>query len=71
MSRGVEPGADLHASVEYRRHLARVLTARVLRQSRDHAEGRGNGNNGNGNNGNGNNNGQTGGTSPAQHRKVA
>ena len=65
VSRGVEPGADLHASVEYRRHLARVLTARVLRQSRDHAEGRGNGN------GSGNNNGQTGGTSPAQHRKVA
>ena len=62
VSRGVEPGADLHASVEYRRHLARVL-----RQSRDRAEGRGNGSG----DGDGNNNGQTGGTSPAQHRKVA
>jgi carbon-monoxide dehydrogenase medium subunit len=27
---GTEPGADLHADVEYRQHLARVLTARAL-----------------------------------------
>jgi carbon-monoxide dehydrogenase medium subunit len=27
---GTEPGADLHADVEYRQHLARVLTGRAL-----------------------------------------
>ena len=33
------PGADLHASASYRRHLASVLAARVLREA--HAEARG------------------------------
>jgi len=32
-----DPGSDLHASVEYRRHLARVLSVRVLRQAADAA----------------------------------
>jgi len=32
-----EPGSDLHATAEYRRHLARVLTARVLREAREKA----------------------------------
>jgi len=32
-----EPGSDLHASAEYRRHLARVLAARALREARDRA----------------------------------
>jgi len=32
-----EPGGDLHASAEYRRHLARVLAARALREARDRA----------------------------------
>lgn len=32
-----EPSGDLHASAEYRRHLARVLAARVLRAARDKA----------------------------------
>jgi CO/xanthine dehydrogenase FAD-binding subunit len=30
-----DPGADLHASKEYRRHLARVLAARALREARE------------------------------------
>src|SRR5260370_28481078 len=30
-----EPGSDLHASSEYRPHLAGVLAARALRQARD------------------------------------
>jgi CO/xanthine dehydrogenase FAD-binding subunit len=29
-----DPGSDLHATKEYRRHLARVLTARALREAR-------------------------------------
>jgi CO/xanthine dehydrogenase FAD-binding subunit len=33
-----EPGGDLHASKEYRRHLARVLAARALREARDDAK---------------------------------
>jgi CO/xanthine dehydrogenase FAD-binding subunit len=33
-----EPGGDLHASKEYRRHLARVLAARALREARDKAK---------------------------------
>jgi CO/xanthine dehydrogenase FAD-binding subunit len=32
-----EPGSDLHASAEYRRHLAVVLGTRVLREARDRA----------------------------------
>jgi CO/xanthine dehydrogenase FAD-binding subunit len=32
-----EPGSDLHASAGYRRHLARVLGARALREARDRA----------------------------------
>jgi CO/xanthine dehydrogenase FAD-binding subunit len=34
-----EPGGDLHATAEYRRHLARVLAARALREARDRARG--------------------------------
>jgi CO/xanthine dehydrogenase FAD-binding subunit len=30
-----DPGGDLHATKEYRRHLARVLAARALREARD------------------------------------
>jgi len=33
----IDPGSDLHATKEYRRHLARVLTARVLREAREKA----------------------------------
>jgi CO/xanthine dehydrogenase FAD-binding subunit len=32
-----EPGGDLHASAEYRRHLARVLAARALRAAHERA----------------------------------
>src|SRR5882672_10723524 len=32
-----EPGSDLHASAEYRRHLAGVLAARALREARESA----------------------------------
>jgi len=32
-----EPGSDLHASAEYRRHLAGVLAARALREARERA----------------------------------
>lgn len=32
-----EPGSDLHATTEYRRHLARVLAGRALREARDRA----------------------------------
>lgn len=39
-SRDVEPGDDQHASAEYRRHLARVLSVRVLRSARAEAHGR-------------------------------
>lgn len=34
-----EPGNDLHATADYRRHLARVLAARALREARDRARG--------------------------------
>ena len=34
---GIEPGGDLHASAEYRRHLARVLAARALREACERA----------------------------------
>lgn len=33
-----EPGGDLHATKEYRRHLARVLAARALREARAKAQ---------------------------------
>ena len=33
-----DPGTDLHATAGYRRHLARVLAARVLREARDEAK---------------------------------
>jgi CO/xanthine dehydrogenase FAD-binding subunit len=33
----VDPGADLHASVEYRRHLTRVLTRRALKRAIERA----------------------------------
>jgi CO/xanthine dehydrogenase FAD-binding subunit len=33
-----EPGGDLHASAEYRRHLARVLAGRALREAHEHAK---------------------------------
>ncbi len=36
-ARESEPGSDLHATKEYRRHLARVLAARALREARDRA----------------------------------
>jgi CO/xanthine dehydrogenase FAD-binding subunit len=32
-----QPGSDLHATKEYRRHLARVLASRALREARDRA----------------------------------
>jgi len=32
-----QPGSDLHASAEYRRHLAGVLAARALREARERA----------------------------------
>ena len=34
-----QPGGDLHASAEYRRHLAGVLAARALREARERARG--------------------------------
>jgi len=34
-----EPGNDLHATADYRRHLSRVLAARALRAARDRAKG--------------------------------
>jgi CO/xanthine dehydrogenase FAD-binding subunit len=33
----IEPVSDLHASSEYRRHIAQVLTGRALRQACDRA----------------------------------
>ncbi|MFO0480320.1 MAG: hypothetical protein ACK52M_01695 [bacterium] len=33
----LDPGSDVHATAEYRVHLARVLAARVLRQARTNA----------------------------------
>jgi CO/xanthine dehydrogenase FAD-binding subunit len=35
----LDPGSDVHATAEYRLHLARVLAARVLRQARTNATG--------------------------------
>jgi CO/xanthine dehydrogenase FAD-binding subunit len=35
-----DPGSDLHASAEYRRHLAGVLAARALREARERARSR-------------------------------
>ena len=39
-SREIEPTADIHATADYKRHLARVLTERALRTAADRAEGR-------------------------------
>ena len=36
----VDPGADLHASVEYRRHLTRVLTRRALKRAVERSRNR-------------------------------
>lgn len=44
-SEDIDPGSDIHASAEYRRHLAGVLARRSLEQAFDRA--RGNRNNGN------------------------
>jgi len=33
----IDPGSDIHASSEYRRHLASVLSRRALMQAYDHA----------------------------------
>ena len=38
-AKATEPGSDLHATKEYRRHLARVLAGRALREARDRALG--------------------------------
>jgi carbon-monoxide dehydrogenase medium subunit len=35
----IDPGSDIHASAEYRRHLAKVLALRVLTQAFDRAKG--------------------------------
>jgi CO/xanthine dehydrogenase FAD-binding subunit len=40
VARAVEPDADLHASADYRRHLAGVLAKRVLVAARNEARGR-------------------------------
>ena len=37
-AKATEPGSDLHATKEYRRHLARVLAARALRGARERAQ---------------------------------
>ena len=39
-ARETDPGGDLHATKEYRRHLARVLAARALRTAYENAAGR-------------------------------
>jgi CO/xanthine dehydrogenase FAD-binding subunit len=36
-AKATDPGSDLHATKEYRRHLARVLASRALREARDRA----------------------------------
>jgi CO/xanthine dehydrogenase FAD-binding subunit len=36
-ARETDPGSDLHATKEYRRHLSRVLAARALREARERA----------------------------------
>src|SRR5262245_50335569 len=37
-ARETDPGSDLHATKEYRRHLARVLAGRALREARENAK---------------------------------
>ena len=36
----IDPDADLHATAEYRRHLARVMAERVLKSAREDAKGK-------------------------------
>jgi carbon-monoxide dehydrogenase medium subunit/2-furoyl-CoA dehydrogenase FAD binding subunit len=36
-AKATDPGSDLHATKEYRRHLAQVLAGRALREARDRA----------------------------------
>jgi CO/xanthine dehydrogenase FAD-binding subunit len=40
VARAVQPDPDLHASAQYRRHLAGVLTRRALVAARDEAMGK-------------------------------
>jgi carbon-monoxide dehydrogenase medium subunit len=35
----IDPEADIHASADYRRHLAHVLVGRVLAEAQSHLEG--------------------------------
>jgi CO/xanthine dehydrogenase FAD-binding subunit len=35
----IDPGSDIHASAEYRRHLSRVLAQQMLTQALDRARG--------------------------------
>jgi carbon-monoxide dehydrogenase medium subunit len=39
-SMDIDPGNDIHASAEYRRHLAGVLARRALEEASERAQGR-------------------------------